>query len=347
MKSRSQSIEYIDYVRVFAAAAVLLLHVFAQGANICGAAYFSRLELFIIRIIRNSLNWCVPVFVMITGALFLNPQKDVPIKKLFSKYIRRFVVVILTFGTLYCLMEVVYETKTFSVQNALIAVKNALIGKSWDAMWYLYMAVWLYCLLPLLKKSTEHMPNELLQYGLLVIFVFSSVIPYIQNFVPLNLQVPEISIYIFYVLLGYAVHYRNIELKNSVSIIFIAAYVIYLAAIQLNSEYAERILYFTVDFRTEGYHNPLVVALSWAVFSLCKRNIRRASKIIDFLAPLTFGVYILHTVSLNVCYRLLNLTAVHYPLIVSFGSTAIITVIWAVGASYLLRLIPFVRKNIL
>ena len=57
----------------------------------------------------NVINvYAVPVFVLISGALFLNPRKDVGYKVLFSKYVRRIALALLVFGLPMCVAEGVF-----------------------------------------------------------------------------------------------------------------------------------------------------------------------------------------------------------------------------------------------
>lgn len=67
MKSDS-STEYLNILRWMATIAVVLIHVITAESDI----YESYRLLYVI---RNLLNWCVPIFVMISGVLFLNPEK--------------------------------------------------------------------------------------------------------------------------------------------------------------------------------------------------------------------------------------------------------------------------------
>lgn len=48
---------------------------------------------------------------MISGALFLEPTKEISLSKLYKKYIMRMVIVLFTFGWLFALMEVVFVEK--------------------------------------------------------------------------------------------------------------------------------------------------------------------------------------------------------------------------------------------
>ena len=76
---------YLNYLRVFAALAVLVLHVICTPVAYYQNLYSST-ELFWVRFARNLMNWCVPVFVMITGFLLLQPSKTVDYTKVFKKY---------------------------------------------------------------------------------------------------------------------------------------------------------------------------------------------------------------------------------------------------------------------
>ncbi|MDF4028953.1 hypothetical protein [Lactobacillus delbrueckii] len=44
----------------------------------------------------------MPVFIMISGAIFLNPDSDLSWEKLFKKYLRRIVVSYLIWQLIYC-----------------------------------------------------------------------------------------------------------------------------------------------------------------------------------------------------------------------------------------------------
>lgn len=338
----NESTEYLNYLRVLAAFAVLMLHVICTPIVFCQDLY-SSVELFFVRFFRNLLNWCVPVFVMITGVLFLNPDKEIPLRKLFKKYISRFVIVILTFGTLYSLMELIFEDRSISVAKILLALKNAIVGKSWDHMWYVYMAIGLYLLIPLMKIVVKNLSDKVLYYSLGVLFLTASILPYVKKFIDFTNHFSMVSIYIFYLLLGYALHFKNFRLKNIYSIVILILYAVYVGLIQLSPFF---IIENNAALKTLGYESPIVVLAAFAIFSLCK-NISRESKVIKFIAPLTFGIYIMHPVFINFCYKVLHLTVEKYSLGISLFIVSLITIVGSIVATFILRLIPFVRKYIL
>ena len=168
-------------------------------------------------------------------------------------------------------------------------------------------------------------------------------LPYIRNFIDFANHFSMVSIYIFYLLLGYALHFKNFRIKNIYSVVILLLYAVYVGLIQLNPFFINEN---NAALKTLGYESPVVVLAAFAVFSLCK-NINRESKVIKFIAPLTFGIYIMHPVFINFCYKVLHLTVEKYSLGISLLIVSLITIIGSIVATFILRLIPFVRKYIL
>ncbi len=135
---------YLNTLRVASTFAVIMIHVFSQ-VNMYFSESFTWAESWICIILRNLWQWCVPVFVMITGVLFLNPEKEITLDKLFKKYVLRIVLAIILFGIPYCFIEILFESgMSFHAGQIGTAVFHAIQGKSWDHMWYLYMIAGLY-----------------------------------------------------------------------------------------------------------------------------------------------------------------------------------------------------------
>ena len=90
--------------------------------------------------------WAVPVFFMITGALLLD--KKISYKDIFSKYIKKIAIVLLVFGTTFAFVKQYALTRVFSnelINNTLLSV---LEDTGFGHLWYLYVLIGLYLLLP-------------------------------------------------------------------------------------------------------------------------------------------------------------------------------------------------------
>lgn len=346
-----ERISYLEKLRCLAAFAVLFLHVVCTPFVMCSGSY-SNTEAFLVRFSRNLMNWGVPVFVMITGSLLVCPEKELSIRKIFFKYIRRFVLAIVFFGTIFSLMELVFSEKCFNLSVLVRAVLNTARGNSWDHMWYLYMAAGLYALLPLFRgfaKGIESMEKsrgrKILIYVLAEMFFVSSAVPYISFFTGLKSFLPEISIYFFFLLLGYAVEKWNFLLSPKSSALFLAGYVLYAGLVQLNQIF---LIEDNAALKTMENNSPVVVFAAFSIFSLFRHFCNKGeSRIVKFLSPLTFGIYIIHPVAVNFCYKVLRLTPEKLPFFASVFSTLAAAIIFSIAGSWILRKILFVKKYLL
>ena len=93
--SGEKRIVYLDYLRVLATLAVFLLHISSQNWKNTDVNTF---QWQIFNFTDSISRWCVAVFVMISGALFLGRRHS--IKKIYTKYIFRLVTAALFWGFL-------------------------------------------------------------------------------------------------------------------------------------------------------------------------------------------------------------------------------------------------------
>lgn len=89
--------QYCDYLRVFATFAVVVLHVSATNWYITDV---NVMEWQAFNFYDSIVRWGVPIFVMISGSLFLG--RDVSLKKIYSKYILRMVVAFVFWSLFLC-----------------------------------------------------------------------------------------------------------------------------------------------------------------------------------------------------------------------------------------------------
>ena len=67
---------WVDNARILAVFAVVVLHVAA--VVVLGIEDLDNLNWWVANIIDSSVRWCVPTFVMISGLLLLDPNKEMP-----------------------------------------------------------------------------------------------------------------------------------------------------------------------------------------------------------------------------------------------------------------------------
>ena len=160
---------YPDLLRVIASFAVILIHVTSKGIS----GYEINTSVWTSSVIINSLcRWSVPMFFMVSGMFYLDPQKEVDIKKLFTKSIWRIVLCIVVWGFVYGMLDQ-YLYSTLTVKSVLITLYGIVTGHTGYHLWFLYTLLMLYVAVPALRVFTKHATRQQLDYALAVWFVFS------------------------------------------------------------------------------------------------------------------------------------------------------------------------------
>ena len=158
-----QRINFLDYLRVFAIFFVIMIHVSAQNwYKIDVNDFFWQTFNFYDSISR----WSVPVFVMISGALFLN--KDIIISQIYKKYILRLMISFLVWSAFYCFLG-----------NRSLSLKNILNGEY--HMWFIFMIIGLYMLSPIIREIVKN--KKIMKYFLLLAFIFTFFIPFVNQII--------------------------------------------------------------------------------------------------------------------------------------------------------------------
>lgn len=96
-------INYINSLRLLATLSVIWLHTSAGLLDIREIACDN--VKFWLSCHKYCMQFGVPVFVMISGALFLNPAKEIGFPLMLRKYVKRIGLALLIFGLPMCLVE--------------------------------------------------------------------------------------------------------------------------------------------------------------------------------------------------------------------------------------------------
>lgn len=138
----NQRIVFLDYLRLIAAFAEIVVHIVALKWY---STSVDSVEWQICNCYESIVRWAVPVFVMISGALFLGKEQSV--KRVYTKNILRIVVTFIFWSALYILLDSLLLGIDYSFKEM---ATNFLIGKY--HLWFLFMIVGLYMVVPILNK---------------------------------------------------------------------------------------------------------------------------------------------------------------------------------------------------
>ena len=164
---------YFDVLRIIAVFAVIMLHVAAQQFY----SAFPSDNWTYFNIYDSLCRWGVPVFVMISGALFLNPLKRFSVKTLYQKNIVRILLALIFWSVLYQLY-IYRHNESF---NLFSFISETIIGPV--HLWFLKMLLGLYIALPILRTVVSDKRIEL--YFIIVAVVTSFIVPLIPRIIGL------------------------------------------------------------------------------------------------------------------------------------------------------------------
>jgi surface polysaccharide O-acyltransferase-like enzyme len=257
-----------------------------------------------VHLILNQLNWAVPAFLMITGALLLNPEKEIPLKKLFGKYIRRVLLALIVFTFVFQGIDLLFhEEHEFLIWS----LKNLAFGTGWPHMWYLYLMIFLYLLMPFFKAFTKTMNDRMLVYLIILMLAFNSLMPILNSFgFETAYDTYSFIIYPIYLFLGYLIHKKGLPRVSSIVLLICGTVGILLASLAKQSE-GMRALY--------DYGSPFVIMQAMGIFGLFDSwDAKGLHPVIRFFDSTTFGVYLIHMAFVKIIMKFLGFNPYAYGL---------------------------------
>lgn len=341
MKNSGKKIEQFEWLRAFAAIAVIVIHT-VNSALIMFGHTASELELLLYQCMKNLVWWGVPCFLMITGSLLLNENRVISLDKLFKKYILRMIYVLFLFGTVFSWIEIVFDSGKVSLLQIPTAFLYVVQGKTWAHMWYIYCLIGLYLLLPVFKIIVERLEKKEFLYVLLVLFLFGFVarIGEPMGF-ELGIDIPIEAVYSFWLLMGGAWNkaYFKCNVKKAL-ILFITSSFILIATTIV--EY-----YLKISLSCfYGYAGIIVAIQALSIFMLVNSlEDICIKKYLEEIADKSFGIYLVHMFFINILYKVFKINPFDTSLLVGVVLVLVILCLSYIATCVMKRM-PIIKKII-
>lgn len=348
--------QFLDVLRVLATCAVVLMHVLTGATDVTDASIVPEYRSLLLSVM-DLVTWCVPIFLLISGYLFLNPGRTLTYPVMIKKYCRRIALAILLFGVPYAASELVVAERIFRIRMIPEALKMTLMGHTWSHMWYLYLILFLYLITPLLKKVLRVLPVWGVVAVMAVIFLGSSVAPFLNKVLDVNSipVLPDGGVYFLYYLCGYFFAVREVCVDKGRNVWLTAA----VAVLALGMILSRTLAGFSIQM---AYNYPFTVLLAVLLFAAgWNGSIKKHRIPWQEAGALSFAVYLVHPVYVNLLYKFVKITpftvleqcgvqsvaAGQAVLILLLAAFCLVVLALATATAWVLRKIPVLRKYVL
>lgn len=346
-KKENRKIE-IDLLRIVACFSVIMLHSSAQ--------YWYELPV-------SSLRWSVsngydalfrfgvPIFVMISGMLFLGREGEVKIKKLYGNNILRLATCYVFWSCIYGLwdcrgwlgsLEVGWKTY----------VTEMILGRY--HLWFVPMLIGIYMLLPVIKVFTDHCSKGQMEYFLLLFVIFQIgrgtlailTIPKVAQVLVDLVNVEMACSYVGYFILGYYLVKYPPSLKaekmlylGGILSLPLAVLISNITSLRAGEPRAEA-------FDSYSIFTFLVTAAIFVLFTkrLSKRKWKeRIARWIQAVSADTFGIYLVH-VGLLELLQTKGIDSMTVDSVIGIPLLSVVTFLIGMVITAVLRRIPLLGR---
>ncbi len=307
-----------DLLRIIACIAVIILHVSAIYIE----AYTTKNELtykidlthiFEATTLNVLTRFAVPIFVMLTGAFSLSNPKNKDYKEFYKKIFKRIGLPIIIFSILFSVYALAESLALIVIKNKdcsvlLKTLKDILTGSPYFHLWYLYMLIEVYLLIPIVIRFKESISEKHYIKVAIIFMILAS----ISGFTSKRTLMYDIGYnfnYIGYLMLGDILKTKYEKNKsNSKFIVFIILSIVF-ETIVIILRYNNVLLKINENdekYTLVGNFNPLISLATICIFiAFSNLNLNK-----DFtkLSSLTFYIYIFHAIILDLIAKTFKLT---------------------------------------
>lgn len=294
MSAQQADYKKLDTARWMAALAVVLLH--CAAFPLTSVSDYGSNDWEWANVYDAASRWCVPVFVMISGALLLNPEKREAFTSFYQRRALRIAPAIVFWSVFYLLWGALMYHLDGVPMDAAAWLRKASSGEPYYHLWYLYMLVGLYLFAPYLRALYQRCSQRQRMAAVLAIFVLAMMqtVHRELNSSGYGFFLTWFLPYISYFIAGRMMFDGQLLLPMPGLILCLTIALTAVGASVLSTpEGLNGYFYDTFSLTV-----PL---MSLAVFQLIL-NARSLPRL-TALAPLTFGIYLAHPVFLDIAEK--------------------------------------------
>ncbi|UAY98319.1 acyltransferase [Dickeya dadantii] len=331
--------EWLYIARIVSTFAVIVLHVSAYTVALADLGTFSW---WVGNLYDSLVRWCVPVFIMISGALLLSPEKVESLSIFYKKRIGKILTPLLFWSFFFILWSI--GKARFNGGGEGDILKSIMNGRPYYHMWFLYMIIGLYIFNPLIKVLATNTSEESLLFFVCLMFVFCSLSDMYNFFIGNDdfLFLGEFIYYIPYYILGHLIARKRTAKPISIYIaLFLISLILTSAGCYLLSSFSGKEI--GLYFYNYLSFNVILMSVSFMWILKFSHLNKSHNKKLKFLSDISLGVYLIHPVFIEVFYYLAARRWVDYS-IISIPLLSIIVFLCCIVSVFLIKKVPYLRR---
>lgn len=350
---RITRIEYFDKLRCVACLAVILIH--------SSAGYVSEKigssDFWVGNCLDALARIGVPLFIMISGALMLDEKYNFNMKKLI-RHIKRLVIFFAFWSVIYSLL---YEILWRLLNKETIKISSIIYAmlEGHYHLWFVYMIVGLYLIVPLLRLWVKKDNKKYIEYFLLLSFGISVCIPqlfeigsqYSSVFVHLNSMLEMINLkyvggYTIYFILGWYLHNYEIKHRKLMYIWGVLGYVTTFCGMYVISKSTGQVfIQIYGDLTVNVFLQSVALFLVFKTTHCARDSNAFLQKSIKCISKNSLGIYAVHAAIVPVAHRVLSAIGMEAA-IINIPITFVITFVFSLGVTIVCSKLPIFNKVI-
>jgi surface polysaccharide O-acyltransferase-like enzyme len=331
-------IVYFDYLRIIAIFAVVFLHATAPTLYNFNSDYHSWM---VGNIFDSLVRWCVPVFIMVSGALLLNTNREEKLTTFFKKRAAKVVLPFIIWSLIYYFYRQMRNEDLLSIKDF---TKDFLNNDVYFHLWFMYMILGLYLVTPIFRAFVQKSKAEIIRYFLMLWFLLSF-LPIFNHFTSLDMPnyAKAVGQYVGFFVLGYYLNTYGVNKRlryvlYGLSIFgFLFTIVGTYFATLINGGQFDSIFY--------DYYRPNVILEAVGVYlffqQMAKHKHPQPHKWLIRLSNATFGVYLLHPIIRNFFFQYIDIQSYTF---FTVWLVTVLTVIISFTVIIIIRRIPILGK---
>lgn len=345
----------VDLIRTIAIILVILLHASIEAVPNIDIMSPQGVQLWWTSNVYNSISRiAVPLFVMLTGALLLQPNKaNEPLRGFFRKRWNRIGIPVLFWGAIFFAWDSLVKGQLLTPVSFL----QGLLAGPYVHFWYLYILIGLYLITPIVRVIVAHAEWKIIKYFLIIWFVGTGTIPLLTLYASISPQTVWFrqNVFVLSGLLGYFIlgaYVTKLRFRTSILSLMLV----------LSSVFTIFGTYFLIATLGEQYSQFFLDASSFSVIvasvtlflilasipcQTIERKIPRGNKALQVISQNTLPIYLFHIIVLETLqkgYLGFQISVTNLNPIIGIPLITVVTLLICLAIIIPIKKIPYVKK---